>query len=241
LYNQTIIVTTKNTKKIIMSPFSDFLRIAAPAVTIAVFLAPITTVRHITTTQSTGELPAATFVSMSVNCAVWATYGLMKDDWTVMMPNILGTVISAYYLSVYETHTPKVGPRAAELRRTFAMGCLVLLVLLFEIMMDDQGIRASQFVGTCGAVLSVVFSSSPLFALPAVFRSRNPDSIPLPTAVMIFISCLLWASYGWFVAYDKSIWLPNTFGLFVATIQLLTHAVFALGIVTRGGVRVASL
>lgn len=218
----------------------DLVPVLAPLASLMCFVAPLSTIREVDAKQSTGDLPALTFVSMSVMCAIWCTYGVLRDDWTVISPNAVGSLLAAYYLKVFDAHSPKSGARATELRRSYAVGIGLLVVLLAVVVLDDPA-RAVQVVGTCGALLSMVFAASPLFALPAVFKTKTPDSIPLGTAVMLFTSNVLWFVYGYVMADDSSIWIPNSFGAAVSAVQLVVHAVFALNLVQRGGVRVASL
>lgn len=212
----------------------------APASSLACFFAPLSSVRAVEAAQSTGDLPALTFVSLEVMTAIWCTYGVLRDDWAVITPNVIGAVLAAYFLKVFDAFSPKTGPRAAELKRTYTAGIVVLTLLLLDVVFDDPA-RAVRVVGTSGAALSMIFAASPLTALPSVVRNRTPDAIPLSTSAMVLISNVLWTMYGLWVANDSSIWVPNLFGTAVSGVAVGVHAVFALNIVEKGGVRAASL
>jgi hypothetical protein len=96
--------------------------------------------------QSTGELPALTFVSLAVMCAIWATYGGLRTDLTILVPNVLGCVVAMYYLRVFEENTPK-GARAVELLRCYRAGILLLL-LLFAFVLFSDPYTSMRAVGT---------------------------------------------------------------------------------------------
>ena len=62
-------------------------------------------------------------------------------------------------------------------------------------------------------------------------------------AVMMFTNSVLWFVYGYAVVDDQSVMVPNLVGAFVASIQLIVHLAFYMGIVKAKamGVRMASL
>ena len=160
---------------------------------------------------------------------------------TVLIPNLIGSLLSLYYLHVFEAYTPK-GIRAHELSRWYQAGIALLAIILLLVSFGDIN-SAAETVGTCGAILSVVFSASPLMALPSVMKSRTTDAIPFATSAMLFSSAFLWFLYGYTIAEDRSIWLPNFFGGLVSAVQLGIHAMFYFGLIQKNteGVKVASL
>ena len=219
----------------------DLLRVAPPLASVAVFVAPYKTVTDIRKNQTTGDLPALTFVSMSVMCAIWGTYGGLIGDMTVLLPNLFGSVLSLYYLHVFETYTPK-GVKSNELSRWYQAGIILLALILLQVTFGDVK-NASGVVGTCGTILAIIFSISPLSALPAVIRTRSPESIPLPTALMMFTNSALWMAYAMFVVDDSSIYISNLVGVLAAAVQFSVHVLFKAGLLARNteGVKVASL
>ena len=119
-------------------------------------------------------------VSLAVMSAIWATYGGLRSDLTILAPNLFGCVVGMYYLRVFEENTPK-GVRTTELLRCYRAGIALLLALLGCVVFSEP-FTAMRAVGTCGAALSVIFSASPLAALPAVYRDRSAEAIPLVRA-----------------------------------------------------------
>lgn len=224
-----------------------FLQIAPPLASIVCFIAPFPSIRNMVAHQTTGEVPALTFVSMAVMCSIWGTYGGLRNNTSVLVTNLFGCALSIYYLWVFERYTSK-GARMAELHRWYRAGIALLGMLLLYIFYSDVEAGA-QVVGTCGAVLSVIFASSPLLALPTIYKSRSLESMPFFTSLMMFASGFLWFLHGWVLANDSSIYIPNFVGSLVSGVQILIHLVFAVGLVagstsssTSGGlVRQASL
>lgn len=165
----------------------------------------------------------------------------------MLVPNLFGSVLSLYYLHVFETHTTK-GVRTTELSTCYRAGIVLLGLILLQVVFGDQT-KSAELVGTCGAVLSVVFTVSPLMALPAVIKARSPESIPLSTAVILFLNAALWILYGFYVVDDRSIWFPNVVGLVASGAQIAVHAIFAFDLIPvkhatmsgDGGIKVASL
>jgi hypothetical protein len=50
----------------------------------------VKTVRDIVAKKSVGDLSPLPFVSLLTNCIVWVTYGALRSDLTIMLPNITG-------------------------------------------------------------------------------------------------------------------------------------------------------
>lgn len=221
----------------------SFLRTAPPLASIAVYLVPFKTIADVAKQQTSGDLPSLTFVSMAVTSTIWGTYGGLTNDYTLIVPNLVGAVLSLYYLYVFEQHTPK-GARLNELYRYYQASIALLALLLVGLYWYSFA-NATELVGTFGAGISLVFTASPLSALPAVVKNRSPESIPLPISLMMFVNAVLWSAYGYLVANDSAIWFPNVFGCVVSTLQLLVHAVFYAGLVPKkapsDGVKSASL
>jgi len=78
--------------------------------------------------------------------AIWATYGGLRNDLTILAPNVFGCVLAMYYLRIFEEHTPK-GVRTTELLRCYRAGILVLFVLLLFVLFSEP-YKAMQAVGT---------------------------------------------------------------------------------------------
>lgn len=222
---------------------NTFFTYAPPIAGLAVFLSPLKTIREIQRNESTGDLPPLTYVSMSVMSAIWGTYGGLRSDMTVLVPNFIGSLLSLYYLYVFESYVK--GAKSTELARWYQAGIIVLAIMLLYVAFADIE-AAARLVGTSGAIMSTVFFLAPLAALPAVRRTRSPESIPFMTALMMFVNAALWFAYGFFVSNDKSIYLSNLSGVVSGGVQLMVHALFATGVIAKkasseSGVKVASL
>lgn len=161
-----------------------------------------------------------------------------------MLPNLVGSVFSLYYLYVYETYTSK-GAQYMELTRAYQFAILLLSFILVHASFGDLD-SVPDTIGTIGAIVSIVFTSSPLLAIPAVIRNRSPESIPLPLSSLLFVASALWVMYGTIVANDRAIIIPNAFGTMVTALQLLVHLAFYMGFISSRkssseNVKVASL
>lgn len=51
------------------------------------------TVKEIQANKSVGALSPLQFVSLATNCFVWVTYGLLKMDMTILLPNASGAYV----------------------------------------------------------------------------------------------------------------------------------------------------
>jgi hypothetical protein len=51
--------------------------------------------------QSVEGRPYAPFLSMCGNCFLWSTYGLLFRDPTIILTNLVGLILSIYYVYTY--------------------------------------------------------------------------------------------------------------------------------------------
>lgn len=75
--------------------------------------------------QSVEGRPYAPFLSMCGNCFLWATYGLLFRDPTIIMTNTVGLVLSLYYVFTYFS-VAKLSERVPPLSGASALSILLL-------------------------------------------------------------------------------------------------------------------
>lgn len=205
-----------------MSEFAArFLSVAPSIVTIVCFLSPLKTVRRIRNERSVGKLPILPFLTLFVNCAIWLAYGVCKTDYTVIVPNALGLVMGFVYTFVYVMYC-KSGN--TSVRNNFLVAFLVVLYLMYRWTFSPS--HECGVFGSFGAFSSVLLGFSPLAAILTVIQDKSVASMPFLTSFSLFISAVLWTSYGYYVARDYYIWAPNSLGVIAGSLQMLCHLRF---------------
>mmetsp|Transcript_1002 Transcript_1002/g.3094 ORF Transcript_1002/g.3094 Transcript_1002/m.3094 type:complete len:295 (+) Transcript_1002:69-953(+) len=245
----------------------------APICSVALTLAGLSTLVRIRQQRSVGQLSIVPFLSLLLNCATWSLYGVLQQDFTVLVPNLLGAILGALYSTQYvhfagnpaldalSSGASSTAATAASSLESPAMSTssslsagiangsvssspasllhaqtrarrhlLLTLLMLIGVCMLPVWLGAeagAYLVGRVGALLATLLLASPLISLRQVLRDRHTGSMPaLPTSLASFACAASWAAYGYLVAHDLNIVLPNLIGLLAATFQLVLFATF---------------
>lgn len=81
------------------------LSVAPPLCFLALQLSSLPTIRQIIAQKSTAELSPVPFLALFTNCCVWTTFGVLKGDATVLLPNISGLLFGLLYTVVFRRYT----------------------------------------------------------------------------------------------------------------------------------------
>lgn len=175
-------------------------------------LSPISPMIH----SSSEDFSVFPFLCLTVNCLFWVTYGMLIDDFVILMLNAVGIVLSLFYHWLIFN---MMEGRVSYLYK-FAT-CIAIYVsgMIFVLFAVDREYMVS-FLGSICALAAITMIGSPLANIKAVLEKRNADSIPLLLAVAATLNSLNWMVYG-LVLRDANIYLPNSIGALLGIIQLL--------------------
>lgn len=73
----------------------------ASLVTILFFAAPLTMLAHVLDKKSVDSLPLPLIMATFVCCLQWLIYGYILGDPFIQIPNVLGTIISGFELTLF--------------------------------------------------------------------------------------------------------------------------------------------
>eukprot|EP01004_Peranema_trichophorum_P008070 NODE_6835_length_838_cov_54.369231_g6236_i0.p1 GENE.NODE_6835_length_838_cov_54.369231_g6236_i0~~NODE_6835_length_838_cov_54.369231_g6236_i0.p1 ORF type:complete len:233 (-),score=16.26 NODE_6835_length_838_cov_54.369231_g6236_i0:85-783(-) len=76
------------------------LGLIASVICVAMFSAPLATVREVVRDKSSASLPTAVIVMSNLNCACWLAYGICLMNPYVYVPNFLGLALSMINLAL---------------------------------------------------------------------------------------------------------------------------------------------
>ena len=91
-----------------VSPWlAKFLMFAPPLAAQIVFLAPMQSARTFKKEGTTGDVSPVNLAAMCVNGIVWISYGAMRSDPTIWVPNITAFLFGSYYLYTFNQYKAK--------------------------------------------------------------------------------------------------------------------------------------
>lgn len=184
------------------------------------------------TQQSVGDLPLLSYSSMVHNAFLWSTYGVLKQEPSVLVSNGVGFVMGILYCGIYIKYSQELPSKAQERTSTkgssqnqtqFHLLCMAFIMgvclTIASATILSLAVR-TEVIGIMGIVACVALFASPLAALQTVIEKQSAAAIPFPFTVASGVNCLLWTITGLFQMHDLNIILPNTLGLGCALIQL---------------------
>ena len=162
---------------------------------------------------STNVLSPIPFLSLFVNCVIWSLYGIRKKDMTVLVPNAIGVLSGLYCSSIFHNNSKEKPIHLYAL-------CLITLFICL--------ISSLSTVGYIGCAFAILTCGSPLATLRTVIKNKSTEAMPFLTSAMMFMNALSWWAYGFIVAKDPFIIVPNAVGLSLASIQMFFFILFGL-------------
>ncbi|CAK4671499.1 hypothetical protein LEN26_014386 [Aphanomyces euteiches] len=153
------------------------------------------------------------------NGSLWTIYGVLVDNWfPLVATNVVGVVLSSYYLVVIYTYAGS--QRATAAKKILVMVGLVLMVIVYSVYgTREKHENVSTNVGYAGIAVCTVMFASPLASVGAVFKHKSAASLPF-TMITAGVACsILWLAFGMLIQ-DMFVIVPNGVNLALGLFQL---------------------
>jgi solute carrier family 50 (sugar transporter) len=216
--------TTSSTSAIELKQLlMKFVSGAAPISSLALYMAPISTIAQITSDRSVGNLPLLPYTSMLVNNIVWCAYGILKKEPIILFASGPGLVLSTIYFLQFIRLAPSQSPTLpgkANQHKQVVGGVLLTTLFLVATSLTSKSIDTTDLLGKAGVLFTMVMFASPLAAIQSVIQSQSAKLIPLPTTIASLINNYMWGVVGFIDMKDVNIYLPAVVGLTFSLIQL---------------------
>jgi len=214
-------INTTTSADSISAMISFLLRTAGPCLFIALQAACVAVALDILKMRSVKKLSCVPFASLLACGFYWSLYGWLKHDLTILVPNVISIGTGAFCMWAYYTNASlKPDLLYCSLGVFLALGaCLGMLDM-------------ASSIGTIGCVMSVVMSGYPLAVIKTVIKEQTTASLPFSTSFVAWLNSCSWVAYGYFIAHDPMILMPNSLGLLLTTLQMSLFVVY--GVTTAG-------
>jgi len=217
--------------------FVDLCAQLAPMASILLSLAPLPTIQNIRKNKSVGSLPLLPYTCMMANVMLWSTYGFLKNEVAVWLPNVVGFVLVLSYMASYIQFAPKhnkssptlPGSVQQHLAAIAAIAVVTATAAQLVSSSSSSNVTAADIVGRAAVLMCMAMFASPLVSLKAVLRDKSARSIPLPFTVCSIINCFCWSVAGIFKWRDQNITIPNVTGLFFGLVQMTLKLIYGDG------------
>lgn len=193
----------------------SLLRVAGPILFLGMQLSTIQTALTIKKLKSVGKSSPLTFMTMLVNCVVWAAYGCLRQDSTVFWPNLSGIFVSIFCLHSFHLFSPAI---SQGWYAVISSTIIAAVVLLFT--------GNYALLGSIGCILSMCVTASPLAVLKTVLEEKSTRVMPFRTCVTMWINSFSWSLYGYLIAHDFNIYGPNSVSFILSSLQMALFAIY---------------
>lgn len=166
--------------------------------------------------QSVGHIPLFPYIATCVSSTIWLKYGFIQNNGTIKVVNSIGSLLQVVYICVYYMY-------CHEKRRVnltiFGSAMFLYCTLFYAKYLAISDSVAATHLGLIGTFLSIVMTASPLITVSEIIRTKCTSSMAFPFVFVCFISCILWALFG-FLIHDTFIVIPNAVGIALGLFQL---------------------
>lgn len=195
---------------------TDSVGFLATITTVCLALTGIPTCKKIWRIGSTGDISPLPFITATLSGVLWLKYGIMKEDWTIILVNLIGSTLQGCYtIFYYYMCSAKV---AMQKQLLVAAGVVFPLLIYTKYVANDY-YTALNRLGIACCLMGVIFFGSPLVSMGKVIRLKSTECMSFYLSFVTFLVSLEWWIYGWLIN-DYFIQVPNFLGTVLGTIQL---------------------
>ncbi|KAH8394771.1 hypothetical protein KR222_005151, partial [Zaprionus bogoriensis] len=166
--------------------------------------------------KSTGDSSGVPFICGFLSCSFWLRYGVLTNEQSIVMVNIIGSTLFLVYTLVYYVFTVN---KRSYVKQFAIVLALLVGVIVFTNSLHDEPQRMIHITGIMCCIVTVCFFAAPLTSLVHVIRVKNSESLPLPLIATSFFVSLQWLIYGVLIS-DSFIQIPNFLGCLLSLLQL---------------------
>lgn len=205
-----------------MSSVISFLSWTATIATVGFFISGVLTCQKMVQNGSTDNVPLLPFVTTFLNCMMWASYGILKNDSALIPVNLSGMMLQVLYILCFLYYCKQKGKEL----KIILYAALVSLALYFYVMqyITEETQRVAHLGFAC-IIFTVTMQASPLAAVAKVVRTKSTESMQFIFSFMMVLVSFLWLCYG-IAVDDINIKVPNASGVILGLIQLSLFCIY---------------
>ncbi|XP_011209738.1 sugar transporter SWEET1 [Bactrocera dorsalis] len=189
--------------------------------TVLQFLSGVIICRKYIQKKSTGESSGLPFICGFLSTSFWLRYGMLTDERSVILVNIIGSFLFLCYTMIYYIFSVN---KKSYMRQFGIVLCILFSVWYYTNLVETEAEKI-RIMGLVCSIVTVCFFAAPLTMLIHVIRVQNSESLPFALIVMTFLVSIQWVIYG-VVISDTFIQIPNFFGCLLSMLQLCLFVVY---------------
>ena len=190
------------------------------AICIYFFLAPVVPFLEVLKGKlNYKDSPGVLLIMSFMNCALWADYGLVKNDFQVYFANGIGGTITLVWITIYLIFLGKTSPCLAFVYNAGLVLIVIGLMLLFYF------IVSMTMTGYCAMIFNVLMYAAPGEKIYQICKGASYQLIPIWSTIGGTACSTSWMCYG---IYQKDIYvvIPNALGVLASIVQIVIFVIY---------------
>jgi len=188
-------------------------------VSLSVYTSSITQIHEIIKTKSTQNYSPIPFISLLNNAMIWGMYGILSDNPTIMITNVLAITSASVGMAVFKMNNKLMN------KQCICPSLIFLSLAASYTVHNDYDIV--NILGLIGCGTSFIAYASPLCVIKQVIQQKTTkDILPFGLSAMLTLNAATWSCYGWFITDDLYVWAPCLLGFGAGLVQLSLFAIY---------------
>ncbi|XP_073127974.1 bidirectional sugar transporter SWEET1-like isoform X2 [Henckelia pumila] len=162
-----------------------------------------------------------------LNCLLSTWYGLpfvSKNNVSVSSINGAGVALELIYVLIF-----LIFSRKKEKVKILGLLCCILsvfsVIALVSVLAIHDANKRKNLCGFAATIFSIIMYASPLSAMRMVIKTKSVEYMPFLLSLFVTLCGTSWFIYG-LIGKDIFILVPNGFGCFLGTMQLILYAIY---------------
>lgn len=197
----------------------------APLSSILLCLAPLPTIQGVKSSKDVGNLPLLPYTCLFANVLLWGTYGLLKNEMAVIVPNVIGLILALYYVTTFIQFAPTQASPTLPGSVKQHVAAITTIALATGTAVQFK-LVSTDAIGKAAVLLCIAMFASPLIAAKTVIETKSAASIPLPFTICSILNTFTWLVSGVYKLKDWNIAMPNVLGLLFGFLQVMLKLIY---------------
>jgi len=202
----------------ILQPYQSYLGIVTNLITITFLLYPLRDVLSPVELDNGKQkkLPHLLIVGMFANYFSWLIYGIDSENFFIWLPNIIGLVVTIFYIYTFSKKNWDFQQNNAVMR----LCLLAVFIQLSCLMLKRFDYLSTRNLGYFAVCYAILMFAAPLVELRNVFVvGFVPAGMTKGSSFIALFMCFSWVLFG-LSTQDIPVLIPNSIGFILSAVQL---------------------
>lgn len=183
-----------------------------------IWFSSMKSVLQVKKSKDIGDLNVLPFGPSLMNTICWVAYGIIVQDWYLLLANTTGVVIALFYLLVTIRYTKE--HVFDQMISILLFGSSSFIIITVILTFFDWSFQTIDLVATLHANFwLMLLYASPMSTIGQVIKMKSSASLEFKLCLAFVLNGSLWFVYG-LVIQNYGVCIPNGIGALLSMVQL---------------------